>query len=284
MYSLTVIIPNYNKANYLQKCVQSILEQTRIPDEIIIIDDCSKDSSKDVIQALCQQNSSIRAVHLEKNSGVSHARNVGLRLAKSNYVTFIDADDFYANRYKLQREMELIEKKGKGIVAYSRLRFADENGVLCQTVKVRKKDYLTGNIYQKMLLGKFQFANIARDYCVQRDILLQLGGYNENRNLYEDLELIIKLAREHEFYCTYEYGTAYRQVPGGLSKQNKEVHKRVRDEIFYEQVSLLSKTRKFFYILDWRVRKAVSPVISFLEKVIWAMKRVVKKVLLYEKK
>ena len=60
MDSVSVIIPNYNKAEYLRECVQSILKQTLLPDEILVVDDCSNDDSRSLIEDLCRQNHLIK--------------------------------------------------------------------------------------------------------------------------------------------------------------------------------------------------------------------------------
>ncbi|MCM1540478.1 MAG: glycosyltransferase family 2 protein [Blautia sp.] len=270
--ALTVIIPNYNKEKYVRECVQSVLNQTFLPDEIVIVDDCSTDSSREIINDLCVENSLVKAIYLDKNAGVSHARNIGLRAAKSNFVTFLDSDDFYANKYKLQNEMALIDKHGADIIAYSKLKFADLDGNIIKQERFSNRSYLTGNIFFKMLIGKFKFATIARDYCIKRNTLIEIGGYNEDRNLYEDLELLLKLARNHLFFCTYEFGTAYRQVPGGLSKRRLEEHKKARDEIFYENLEAFSDGWRRIFVL---ARKG-NDVLGKASEVIWKIINVLK--------
>lgn len=251
-YSLSVIIPNYNKEMYLYECVKSVLRQTLQPDEIIIVDDCSTDESRLVIEDLCKNSALIHPVYLDKNSGVSIARNIGLKCAAGQYVTFLDSDDFYGNEDKLKNEMSLIRNYREDVVAYSQLLFADNAGHIQKKVICKKKEYLIGNIYKRMLLGRFVFPALARDYCVKKSIISELGGYNEDRNLYEDLELLIKIAEKHSFYCTYEAGTAYRQTGGGLSSQKAEAHKEARKAIFRECISKFAFWKRVVYILQWK--------------------------------
>lgn len=255
-YSLSVIIPNYNKGKYLPKCVGSVLEQTLLPDEIIVVDDCSTDESRFVIEELCKDNSLIRPVYFEENKGVSTARNTGLKYAQSRYITFLDADDFYGNADKLKNEMELLKSIDEDGVAYSQLTYADQEGNIKTGVFCKKSDYLVGNIYKKILHGQFVFPALARDYCVKKSIISELGGYNEERNLYEDLELLIKIAEKHSFYCTYETGTVYRQATGGLSSQKAAVHKEVRNAIFRESISKFAFWKRMVYTIKWRQHQA----------------------------
>lgn len=91
---ISVIIPVYNVKNFIPKCLDSVIGQTYTNTQIILIDDCSTDLSGAICDEYAIRDSRIQVVHLEENSGVSHARNIGLGLAKGELVTFIDADDY----------------------------------------------------------------------------------------------------------------------------------------------------------------------------------------------
>lgn len=249
-YSLAVIIPNYNKEKYLYECVQSVFRQTLLPDEVIIVDDCSADMSRDIIEKLRSENRNLTAIYLEKNGGVSHARNVGLHHANTEFITFLDADDYYLNDKKLENEMGLIKKSNEDIIAYSQFRLANSDGTVRDKIILKKSDYLTGNIFRRLLIGKFSWPAMVRDYCVKKSILVDLGGYNEERNLYEDFELLLKLAKGTRFLCTYESGTAYRQLDNSLSKRDMAEHNRVRAEIFDEMLKPLPKWKRVLYIFQ----------------------------------
>ena len=88
----SIIIPVYNAINYLEDCIYSILNQSYIDFEIILIDDGSTDGSSDLCDQLLKLDNRIKCIHL-KNSGPSNARNVGFKNAKGRYVYCIDDDD-----------------------------------------------------------------------------------------------------------------------------------------------------------------------------------------------
>lgn len=90
---VSVIIPVYNGESYIQKCIESLLKQTYVNIEIIIIDDGSKDATANICQKLAAQDSRIIFL-VQKNKGVSAARNKGLEVAKGEYVCFVDSDDY----------------------------------------------------------------------------------------------------------------------------------------------------------------------------------------------
>lgn len=90
---VSIIVPVYNTAQHINKCVQSILEQTYQNIEIILVDDGSTDGSAQRCNNLAQENKKIKVYHL-KNGGSSHARNYGIEKSHGSYISFIDSDDY----------------------------------------------------------------------------------------------------------------------------------------------------------------------------------------------
>lgn len=90
---ISVIMPVYNKARYIEKTVNSILSQTYKDFELIIVDDGSTDGSELICDKFEQMDSRVKVFHIE-NSGVSNARNVGIENARGEYIQFIDSDDY----------------------------------------------------------------------------------------------------------------------------------------------------------------------------------------------
>ena len=95
---ISVIVPVYNVETYLERCVESILQQTYAHFELILINDGSTDSSGMICENLASRHENIKVYHLE-NAGVSNARNTGIKLATGAWITFIDSDDFVTQDY-----------------------------------------------------------------------------------------------------------------------------------------------------------------------------------------
>ncbi|MCQ2416655.1 MAG: glycosyltransferase [Oscillospiraceae bacterium] len=93
MPKISIVVPVYNIEKYLDKCVQSILDQTFTDTEIILVDDGSSDSSGKMCDQWKEKDSRIVVIHKE-NGGLSDARNVGIAQAKSEYIGLVDGDDF----------------------------------------------------------------------------------------------------------------------------------------------------------------------------------------------
>ncbi|WP_244834586.1 glycosyltransferase [Clostridium sp. BJN0001] len=97
---ISIIVPVYNVEKYLEKCVNSLINQTYKNIEIILVDDGSKDSSGEICEKLSQKDSRIFVVH-KKNGGLSSARNEGLKYAEGSYIGFVDSDDWLSpNMYE----------------------------------------------------------------------------------------------------------------------------------------------------------------------------------------
>ena len=91
--TVTCIIPVYNVEKFLDRCMISVLNQTRPFDEIILIDDGAKDSSGKMCDKYAEQYANVRAIH-QQNGGLSAARNTGISQAKGDYLVFVDSDDW----------------------------------------------------------------------------------------------------------------------------------------------------------------------------------------------
>ena len=93
MPSISVIVPVYQAKTYLEKCVESVLNQTFADWELILVDDGCTDGSSELCDKCAAKDDRIRVFHKKKNAGVSEARNLGLNEAKGDYIAFLDVDD-----------------------------------------------------------------------------------------------------------------------------------------------------------------------------------------------
>lgn len=91
---ISVIVPAYNAEKFLPKCIKSLRAQTLRDIEIICINDCSKDSTKELLDAYAKEDPRIKPIHFEKNQGQSSARNAGIKAAVGDFISFVDSDDY----------------------------------------------------------------------------------------------------------------------------------------------------------------------------------------------
>jgi glycosyltransferase involved in cell wall biosynthesis len=97
---ISVIVPVYNVENYIQQCIESILNQTYTNWELILVNDGSTDNSGAICDRFAKENARVKIIH-QKNAGVSVARNNALNVAKGEYITFVDSDDWVEKDYLL---------------------------------------------------------------------------------------------------------------------------------------------------------------------------------------
>ena len=122
---VSVIMPSYNKAEYIVESIHSILSQTWKDFELIILDDCSTDNSVEVIRTI--KDSRIRFYENSENIGIAANRNKGLELAQGEYIALLDADDLSPD-YRLKDEVEYLDQHPEIVAVYGGSQEIDENG------------------------------------------------------------------------------------------------------------------------------------------------------------
>ena len=122
---ISVIIPIYNSEKYIDSCIQSLLKQTVLPDEIILIDDGSTDMSSQICDQYAEECNFIKAVH-QTNKGQMGARRKGVEIAQNDWIMFADADDIIGERL-LEKLSSYIEENIELIT--SDLIVSDEEGI-----------------------------------------------------------------------------------------------------------------------------------------------------------
>lgn len=148
---VSVIIPVYNAEKVIGKTLASVFNQTYKNMEIVLVDDCSKDKSSQVIEAFMKDHPEIVFFCQQKNQGAGAARNKALELAKGQYVAFLDADDMW-HPEKIQKQIELLREK-KGAFSYTAIQMVAQND---QVIKTKRK--VNDHIDYKFLLHNTMIA------------------------------------------------------------------------------------------------------------------------------
>ena len=123
---ISIVVPVYNAAPYIENTVQMVLQQTYQDFELILVDDCSTDNSVALLEELLEQrkDARLRLVKKERNQGAAAARNTGLDMASGRYIAFLDADDVWLP-HRLEAGLRFMEEKKAGFV-FSAYEFGDE--------------------------------------------------------------------------------------------------------------------------------------------------------------
>jgi len=110
---VSIVMPTYNCAKYIEESVVSVIKQTYTNWELIIIDDCSTDNTEDIVKRYCEKDNRIKYFRLDVNSGAAIARNEGIKCAKGRYIAFLDSDDLWMekslrNKFLLWKKINII--------------------------------------------------------------------------------------------------------------------------------------------------------------------------------
>ncbi len=181
---VSVIIPVYNAESYLEKCLNSIMDQTYKNIEIIIVNDGSEDGSEKIIVSKMKEDTRIHYIS-KSNQGVSAARNEGISRAKGDYLVFIDADDYVDSQF-ISNLVSLINNTEMGTCGYCRInRFgevAEKTDENLGYKELSREDFLVSlfqsEIYQGYIWNKIFITEIVKKYNIKFDVNI---FYNEDR-------------------------------------------------------------------------------------------------------
>ena len=196
---ISVIVPVYNVEAYLERCVESILQQTYAHFELILINDGSTDSSGQICDHLASQYENIKVYHIE-NSGVSNARNMGIQLATGSWVTFIDSDDFVTQDY-LATLASAVEGVNVGFVIAPLHHI--KNGIVTDLPPHSGKTELwsTEETMKELLMTtRTSFFPVAKLF--KRDLLAD-EKFNTNYHLAEDALFLTELLLKTRCSCVF---------------------------------------------------------------------------------
>lgn len=259
---ISIIIPVYNVEKYLEKCIQSITQQTYTNLEIILIDDGSSDSSGRICDEFAKNDSRIKVIH-KTNEGVSKARNVGIDNATGQYIVFVDSDDYVAKNYISVLYEDLIENNADisicgtcdcfngEIVRYSIPYIQKVNSQEALRLLLDEKIFFCvvwAKLYKKELFEKYRF--------------------NEKTVIAEDLEIIYKIISDanYVFINTNEkmYYYQIRKDSATTEEFNSDWEKEI--DISAQIIEFIEK--KYPNILNYAIKRYIRVNQTLLRKLI----------------
>ena len=187
---VSIVIPIYNVENYLEKCLDSVIHQSYSNIEIILINDASPDNSIEICEKFQNIDPRIIVVNKTNNEGISAARNTGLDICKGQYITFIDGDDYIAEKY-----IEILYngiKQEKAKIAVGNIKKTDIH-------TVHNLDY---NLHEKTFLNISSYDAVKNMYSKEEDIFnlyVLVTGKLYDKSLFENLRFPIGKVHEDEF-------------------------------------------------------------------------------------
>ena len=169
---VSIITPVYNAEKFIRETIESVQNQTYTNWEMLLINDCSTDSSAEIIKEKAAEDSRIKYIELDKNSGAAITRNTGISKAQGRYIAFLDSDDIWKSD-KLDKQLALIREKDIGF-CFTSYRYVMQDGVPTNKVAraPEKIDYngLLKNtiigcstvLIDREVMGDFRMTNVRR--------------------------------------------------------------------------------------------------------------------------
>lgn len=192
-FSISVVIPTFNRKWSLSRAIDSVLGQSLRPQELIVVDDGSTDQTAEWIKKTYAEHSSfLKVCRLDQNLGVSAARNRGASRASGQWVAFLDSDDEWLPN-KLERQFEVLRKSDPALPL-----------IHCNERWMRNGQLLNQKQKHKKMGGDFFVPSL--ELClispsavlIERDFFLAIGGFREDFIVCEDYDLWLRILAQHK--------------------------------------------------------------------------------------
>ena len=195
-----IIMPNYNKAEFIEEAIKSVLKQSYKYWKLYIIDDNSRDKSKRILKKF-RKNKKIKIIFLKKNKGPATCRNIGISLSKSYYLSFLDSDDYWPKN-KLSSQINFMNANNVKFSYTDYISFHKNNKNFLKRTNVPSKLNLKSfsrnssintstMILRRNIIKKIKFRNIKK----HEDYIFKCEVFKKNKNLFAK-----KFNKTHAYY------------------------------------------------------------------------------------
>lgn len=204
---VSIIIPNYNHAQYVGDAIWSVLTQEYRNFEIIVVDDGSTDNSREVIT---QFGDKVQYIH-QKNAGLSAARNTGIKASKGVLIGVLDADDMYESIF-LSTLVVTLQENPDADGVYCGYQFVDHKNNLLPQIEARPVDH--DKLYDALLDGNFF---VPESIFLRRYVYDNVGLFDETLRACEDWDVWLRVTKKYKIVHSPNILTRHRILPGSMS-------------------------------------------------------------------
>ncbi|OEH86747.1 hypothetical protein BHU72_00275 [Desulfuribacillus stibiiarsenatis] len=215
---ISVIIPAYNASQFIEATLDSVIGQTHPIDEVLIIDDCSTDNTVEIVNKYRGRYKNIQLIQQPMNQGGSAARNLGLKIARNEWILFMDADDV-AHPTLLEKEVNLLseinENQADIILVHPAYIQIDENGAEIPGSEMRGKQLEAHEIFGTLLFRNHIIT--PSGLLLKREKALEVGGFQKFQ-IVEDYDFVLRMSRQGYFAYVDEPLIYLRRHGANLTK------------------------------------------------------------------
>lgn len=238
--NISVVIPAYNREKTIEMCLDSIVNQTYKPMEIIVVDDCSTDNTVSKVKEY--QCDYVRVIKCDENHGAQRARNIGIREAKGDWIAFLDSDDeWYPD--KLEKQVEAIEKSGYTVCSGGAFVHKDD---VCYEWFCQGK---SGDVYKDVLMfGTYIFFSTL---LVKKECLVNIGYLDEKVPAYQELDTAIQLLRTEKLAYVEKPLFIYHFMRTGSISRNRRKGIEGRKYLFEKYKNIIKQRDNVDMEIAW---------------------------------
>lgn len=232
---VTVVTPTYNSSKYITATVNSVIAQSETNWEMIVVDDCSCDDTRDVVLAIAASDRRVRLIEMDTNEGAAVARNTAIYAARGRYISFLDADDLW-RPHKLQTQLAFMQKH-EADLSFTAYEIIDDDGHLIGDSTVPERV-----TYEQLLRSNVIGCQTAI-YDTKRLGLVEMPLIRKR----QDFGLWLKILRRTQYaYGLQEKLSCYRLRPGSISYNKISTIKYTWQ--LYREFEDMSRHRTAYYI------------------------------------
>ncbi|MGB3246684.1 MAG: glycosyltransferase family A protein [Sulfitobacter sp.] len=235
--AVSVVLPVHNRQDLVRRSIDSVLAQTMVDFELLVIDDCSTDATAEVVEKYCS-DPRVRLHRNTTNLGPAGARNLGIELARGRYVAFQDSDDRWFPE-KLERQIEALESNPDRRACYcGALYYAEDQ---CYYIP-REGTLDAESAASGDLSGAVLYSNptTPQTLVVERALFDEVGGFDKSLRINEDWDLSIRMAQKARFALVPEPLVVIYRTADSVSS-DRAADTAARERLLTEYAELYAK-------------------------------------------
>jgi len=267
-YTVSVIIPTFNSAKYIENAIESVLAQTLQNFELIIVDDGSTDQTRAVVTKYTKKDSRVRYIYQNNSGGAAAPKNTGIRMSNAEYIAVLDADDQWMPS-KLERQVRLLSNSSKNLGFVGCDYVVNDSSGAKKVITVNTDPEHLQNILMRDFMGPGS--------CImyKSEVFDKVGHFDECLKTSQDWEMRIRLSQFYEFDTVPEPLVVYLIHSDNISKSKLDIREQDRQNIFNKYINhykndsyLMSRYLRYqatFYLSSNETSKARNSIIKSIK-------------------